>query len=144
LKSAIPELAKNLKSTDDKAIEVSLHAAAFIERRKRSEQAYELLSVSPKEKSEDAYFNRWTEIVGSLGDIAKSDLANHVAHRRVILDLVDDVIRTTEEGSYRREEVIHSIVFPKGKHRQERSGRSNKTCGSLMSGWPFMSTFIRT
>jgi hypothetical protein len=119
LKSAIPELAKNLKSTDDKAIEVSLHAAAFIERRKRSEQAYELLSVSPKEKSEDAYFNRWTEIVGSLGDIAKSDLANHVAHRRVILDLVDDVIRTTEEGSYRREEVIHSIVFPKGKQTGE-------------------------
>lgn len=119
LKSEIPDIAKRLRSIDDQAIETSLHAAAYVERRKRSDQAQQLLSASPKEKSEDAYFKRWTQIVDGLGNIAKSDLANHVAHRRVILDLVDDVIKTTEEGSYRREEVIHSIVFSKGKQTGE-------------------------
>lgn len=115
LRSEIPELAKNLRSTDDQAIESSLHAAAYVERRKRSAQANQLLSATPKEKSEEAYFKKWTRIVDSLGDVAKSDLANYVAHRRVIIDLVADVIKTTPEGSYRREEVIHSIVFPKGE-----------------------------
>jgi hypothetical protein len=115
LKEEIPELAKTLKSTDDRTIEASLHTAAYIERRKRSAQAHELLSVSPKEKLEDSYFQRWTDIVERLGDVAKSDLANYVAHRRVIIDLIEDKLKTTPEGGYSREEVLHSIVFPKGK-----------------------------
>jgi hypothetical protein len=115
IKREIPELAKNLKSTDDRAIEASLHAAAFVERRRRSAQANQLLSASPKEKSEDSYFKRWTDIVESLGDVAKSDLASYVAHRRAILDLIEDALRATPDGGYRREEVMHSIVFPRGK-----------------------------
>jgi hypothetical protein len=115
LKREISELAKALRSMDDQSIESSLHAAAYVERRKRSAQARQLLSASPKEKSEDAYFKKWTDIVDSVGDVAKSDLANYVAHRRVIIDLVEDVLKTTPEGHYRREEVIHSIVFPRGK-----------------------------
>jgi hypothetical protein len=115
LKEEIPELAKTLKSTDDRTIEASLHTAAYIERQKRSAQARELLSVSPKEKAEDTYFQKWTNIVDKLGDVAKSDLANYVAHRRVIIDLVEDKLKTTPEGGYSREEVLHSIVFPRGK-----------------------------
>jgi hypothetical protein len=119
LKSAIPELAKTLKSTDEQTIETSLHAAGYIERRKRSDQAKTLLAASPKEKSEESYFTRWTDVVDKLGDVAKSDLANYVAHRRVIIDLVEEVLKTTPEGHHRREEVIHSIVFPKGKQSGE-------------------------
>jgi hypothetical protein len=119
LKGEIPELAKNLRAVDDKSIETHLSAAAYIERKKRSQRANELLSATPKEKSEETYLKKWTEIVDSLGDVAKSDLANYVTHRRVILDLIEDVIMSTEEGSYRREEVIHSIVFPKGKQAGE-------------------------
>jgi hypothetical protein len=115
IKREIPELAKNLKSTDDRTIEASLHAAAYVERRRRSAQANQLLSASPKEKSEDSYFKRWTDIVESLGDVAKSDLASYVAHRRAILDLIEDALRATPDGGYRREEVMHSIVFPRGK-----------------------------
>lgn len=115
LRSELPELAKGLRSIDDQAIETFLHAAAYKERRKRSTEANQLLSATPKEKSEQAYFEKWEKIVDSLGDVAKSDLANYVAHRRVILDLVSDVIKATPEGHYRREEVIHSIVFPKGQ-----------------------------
>jgi Histidine kinase-, DNA gyrase B-, and HSP90-like ATPase len=66
IKSEIPELAKNLKATDDRSIESYLHAAAYIERRKRAAQAGQLLSASPKEKSEDAYFRKWTAIVDGL------------------------------------------------------------------------------
>jgi hypothetical protein len=119
LKKDIPALAKSLRSTDDRTIETSLHTAAYNERRRRSAQASQLLNASPKEKSEDAYFKKWSDIVDSIGDVAKSDLANYVAHRRVILELISDIIRTTEDGSYRREEVVHSIVFPRGKQTGE-------------------------
>ena len=119
LKARVGELARNLRSTDDQAIESSLHAAAFVERRKRAAQANALLSATPKEKSEDAYLEKWTSVVDGIGDVAKSDLANYVLHRRVIIDLVEDVLKTTAEGDYRREEVIHSIVFPRGKQSGE-------------------------
>lgn len=119
IKAEIPEIAKNLRATDDRTIETTLHAAAYIERRRRSAQANQLLKATPKEKLEDAYFKKWTEIVDSLSDVAKSDLANHVAHRRAILDLIEDLLRTTPEGSHRREEVIHSIIFPRGKQTGE-------------------------
>jgi hypothetical protein len=87
----------------------------YIERRRRSAQANQLLSASPKEKSDESYFKRWTEIVESLGDVAKSDLASYVAHRRAILDLIEDALKAKPDGGYRREEVMHSIVFPRGK-----------------------------
>jgi hypothetical protein len=66
-------------------------------------------------------FDRFHEILNKLGDVAKSDLANYVAHRRAVLDLIEDLLRTTPEGSYRREEVLHSIVFPKGKQSSDVS-----------------------
>ncbi|WP_051952713.1 ATP-binding protein [Methylocapsa aurea] len=119
LKAEAGELARNLRSTDDQAIESSLHAAAFKERRKRNDQAYKLLSATPKEKSEDEYFDKWARVVDSIGDVAKSDLANYVLHRRVIIDLVENILRTTPEGDYRREEVVHSIVFPRGRQSGE-------------------------
>lgn len=119
LKNHVGELARTLRSTDDQAIESSLHAAAFVERRKRANQASQLLSASPKEKSEAAYLEKWTSVVDGIGDVAKSDLANYVLHRRVIIDLVEDVLKTTPEGDYRREEVIHSIVFPRGRQSGE-------------------------
>jgi hypothetical protein len=115
LKDAIPDLAKTLRTTDDQAIETSLHSAAYVERRRRTAEARRLLSASPKEKSEHTYFERWQEIVDRLSDVAKSDLANYVAHRRAILDLITDELRTSPDGSYRREEVLHNLVFPKGK-----------------------------
>jgi hypothetical protein len=119
IKPEIPEIAKNLKATDDRTIEASLHAAAYIERRRRNAQASQLLSATPKEKSEESYFKRWSAIVDSLGDVAKSDLASYVAHRRAILDLIEDALRATPDGGYRREEVMHSIVFPRGKQSGE-------------------------
>jgi hypothetical protein len=115
LRPTIPAIAEKLGATDDRAIENALHSAAYQERRARSQQVDALLKATPKEKADKTYFERWHATVSKLSAEAKSDLADYVAHRRAILDLVEDLLRSTPEGTYRREEVIHSIIFPKGK-----------------------------
>ena len=41
-----------------------------------------------------------------------SDLANYVAHRRVVLDLLASAIRRQPEGGYAREDLIHTLIMP--------------------------------
>ena len=119
LRGRIPDLAEKLRSTEDHVIEAALHQAAYEERSDRRTKVEQLLKATPKEKSEKTYFDRWHAIVSDLSDEAKSDLADYVAHRRAIIDLAEDLLRTTHEGTYRREEILHSILFPKGKQSGE-------------------------
>lgn len=119
LRGRIPDLAEKLRSTEDHVIEAVLHQAAYEERSDRRTKVEQLLKATPKEKTEETYFDRWHAIVADLSDEAKSDLADYVAHRRAIIDLAEDLLRTTPEGTYRREEIVHSILFPKGKQSGE-------------------------
>jgi histidine kinase/DNA gyrase B/HSP90-like ATPase len=114
IRSEIDAVAERLRSTDDVAIEAALHRRAYEERARRTDEARKLIATSPKEISEQQYFLRWHTVVGQIGDVAKSDLANYVAHRRAIIDLVEDALKRDADGATRREEVLHSIVFPKG------------------------------
>ena len=59
--------------------------------------------------------------------MAKSDLANYVAHRRAMLDLIEDALKATPNGGYRREEVMHSIVFPRGKQTGDVGVNQHRT-----------------
>ncbi len=45
-------------------------------------------------------------------DIKKSDLANYVAHRRIILDLLEKAIQQKSDGKYEREDLIHNLIMP--------------------------------
>ncbi len=47
-------------------------------------------------------------------DIKKSDLANYVAHRRIILDLLEKAIQRKSDGKYEREDLIHNLIMPMG------------------------------
>jgi hypothetical protein len=48
-------------------------------------------------------------------DIKRSDLANYVSHRRVIIDLLAAAIRRQDDGSYAREDLIHTLIMPMRK-----------------------------
>ena len=52
-------------------------------------------------------------------DIKKSDLANYVFHRRVILDLLERAIQRGEDGKYAREDLIHNLIMPMQKDSNE-------------------------
>jgi hypothetical protein len=115
LRSDIDDVAKGIRSIDDSSIEAELHDRAYREKKKRRSDVQSLLSATPEQKSEEGYFERWQSIVEGMTDIAKSELAAYVAHRRAIIDLMNDRLRTGDDGKHSKEEAIHSVVFPRGK-----------------------------
>lgn len=52
-------------------------------------------------------------------DLKKSDLANYVSHRKVIVDLLQKSIERLEDGKYAREDLIHELIMPMPKDSSE-------------------------
>lgn len=67
----------------------------------------------------DAYWARLQEYLRTAEDIKKSDLANYVAHRRVILELLERAIQCKPDGKYEREDLIHNLIMPMGTTSDE-------------------------
>jgi hypothetical protein len=70
-----------------------------------------IMNFSQDEKPED-YFVRLNEYLAKADDIKKSDLANYVFHRKVILDILQKAIERGADGKYAREELIHGLIMP--------------------------------
>lgn len=62
--------------------------------------------------SEVDYNHRLSEYLEKAADSKTSDLANYVAKRRVIIDLLEKSLERQESGNYSREEVIHKLIMP--------------------------------
>jgi hypothetical protein len=61
------------------------------------------------------YQKRLQEYLRTAEDIKKSDLANYVSHRRVVLDLLEKAIQRDPQGKYAREDLIHGLIMPMRK-----------------------------
>lgn len=98
----------------DKELDVLLH-------RHKSDAESELLRrgheiMNPKEDDEiEDYENRVRDYLSLADDIKKSDLAEYVSHRKVILDLLRMAIEKQDDGKYNREELLHELVMPMRK-----------------------------
>lgn len=95
----------------DKDLEIALH-------KQLAELERELLSAGhdvmvPKlGESEAEYRRRIQEYLKAAEDLKKSDLANYVAHRRVVLDLLELALQREHTGKYAREDVLHRLIMP--------------------------------
>ena len=77
------------------------------------------LMVPKDNEAPDDYQCRLEAYLSDAEDIKKSDLANYVSHRKVILDLLEVAIQRTSSGNYSREDVIHSLIMPMRKDSRE-------------------------
>jgi hypothetical protein len=68
-----------------------------------------------KDESPEQYRARLASYLGKVDDIKKSDLANYVFHRKVILDILQKAIQLGADGKYAREELIHELIMPMRK-----------------------------
>lgn len=95
----------------DKELDLTLH-------KHLAEIEEELLAeghnvMAPKEgELLSAYQDRLHEYLKKAEDIKKSDLANYIFHRRVILELLEKAIQKGADGKYAREDLIHSLIMP--------------------------------
>ncbi|WP_407732867.1 ATP-binding protein [Pseudomonas citronellolis] len=64
----------------------------------------------------EKYQERFQEIAEKANEIGKAQLAAYIAHRRTILDMVNNSLKKTRlDDKYPLEKVLHKMIFPMGK-----------------------------
>jgi len=95
----------------DKDLELTLHKHLAEIEEKLLAAGHDVMNPRDGEESEE-YQRRLQEYLRTAEDIKKSDLANYVSHRRVILELLEKAIQRGADGRYAREDLIHSLIMP--------------------------------
>ena len=67
------------------------------------------------------YRDRLRDYLEKASDLKKSDLADYVFHRKVILDILEQAIKRGKDGKYAREELIHELIMPLRRDSNEVS-----------------------
>jgi hypothetical protein len=102
----------------DKDLELMLHSHLMKMESELLSEGHNLLQPQSFEDEED-YSQRVENYLSKASDLKKSDLANYVTHRKVILDLFGKAIEKKENGKYVREDVIHKLIMPMQKDSNE-------------------------
>ena len=102
----------------DKELELALHRQLAEIERKMIAEGHDLLKPQTAE-TEDNYTRRVADYLKTVEDIKKSDLANYVTHRRVVLELLREAIKRKADGNYHREDLIHTLIMPMVKDSTE-------------------------
>ncbi len=95
----------------DKDLELKLHAHLMEIESELLKEGHDLMQPTGIEDKQD-YYNRIEAYLSKSSDIKKSDLANYVAHRKVILDLFGKALDMRKDGKYSKEDVIHKLIMP--------------------------------
>lgn len=101
-------------SATDKDLDLLLHKELSEVEGEFLSKGHDILTPAVGE-GVDEYRQRLAEYLKTAEDLKKSDLANYVSHRRVILDLLSMAIQRGENGKYAREDLIHSLIMPMRK-----------------------------
>ncbi|HEY9403671.1 MAG TPA: ATP-binding protein [Pyrinomonadaceae bacterium] len=65
-------------------------------------------NITDETKYEEVY----TNLVHELSDFSKAELAQHVIHRKLILDLFENILHRKADGRYSTESIVHELIFP--------------------------------
>lgn len=102
----------------DKELELHLHAHWYEIERELVSEGHDIMQPKNNEHT-DEYKVRLNEYLHKAEDLKKSDLANYVSHRKVIIDLLQKSIERQENGKYAREDMIHELIMPMRKDSSE-------------------------
>jgi hypothetical protein len=97
----------------DKELDLTLHKHLAQIESEILEEGHQIMVVKPDEQARD-YVARLNNYLTKVEDIKKSDLANYVSHRKVVLDLLGQAIKRQANGKYVREDLIHELIMPMG------------------------------
>jgi hypothetical protein len=98
---------------NDQLDEALLHIRRHVEDSMRKEERH--VAALIEEGSFSDYQERIRELMEDMNDVGKAKLADYVAHRRTILDLVDHSLKRVQRDSkYPFEKVLHKMIFPMG------------------------------
>lgn len=98
-------------SISDKDLDIKLHSHLMAFESELLSEGHDLMIPDGIENKED-YSKRIDDYLSKASDLKRSDLANYVAHRKVILDLFRRAIKKGTEGNYYKEDVLHKLIMP--------------------------------
>jgi len=97
----------------EKLDEALLHVRRAIEDDVRKEVRH--VAALFETETFEQYQARFQEVAEKANEIGKAQLAAYIAHRRTILDLVNNSLkRTRKDEKYPLERVLHKMIFPMG------------------------------
>jgi hypothetical protein len=102
----------------DRDLDVLLHEKWFDLERSLIAEGHEILKFGPSETVAD-YSDRIAKYIEKVDDIKRSDLANYVSHRKVVLEIIERAIQLRADGKYEREDLIHQLIVPMRKTSTE-------------------------
>lgn len=102
----------------DKELDLKLYGHLSVLERQLMADGHDLMTPGNIEEKAD-YTQRIENYLSKVVDIKRSDLANYITHRKVIIDLLEKAIQVTVEGKYEREDVIHKLIIPMIKESSE-------------------------
>ncbi len=98
-------------SISDKELDIKLHSYLMAFESELLAEGHDLMIPDGIEDKED-YSKRIDDYLSKASDLKRSDLANYVAHRKVILDLLRKAIKKGTDGKYSKEDVLHKLIMP--------------------------------
>lgn len=104
-------------SLSDKELDSKLHEEFFKAEQELTEEGHAVLTI-PDELT-DEYYERLNSYVEKAATLKQADLASYVTKRRVILQLLEILLKQKPDGSYYDEKLIHSLIMPMGKESTE-------------------------
>ena len=102
----------------DKELELKLHNHLMSFESELIKEGHDLM-IPHNMENEESYKKRIDDYLSKASDLRKSDLANYVAHRKVIIDLLANALKLQSNGKYVKEDLIHNLIMPMGKTSNE-------------------------
>jgi len=117
LQSKISEI--NPDATDEEIDRHLYEGYHELQIRLRDEGKELLESPAPTDSGLDQFEERFERYFEEISEFNKADLARYVCHRKAIITFLRKQLTLQDDGKYRREDRIHSIIFPRGKTSNE-------------------------
>ena len=97
----------------DEELEMRFQRAKFEKEQKTRFAIKEILAKQDENQDEyESFGDQVNEILLSVSETGKNDLAHYVCTRKKVLDLFDNLRRRTEEGKAHLECEVHNLIFP--------------------------------
>src|SRR5580704_12825432 len=107
------------EATDDE-IDRRLYGGYHELQIKLREEGQKLLEApAPGDAELEQFEERFDRYFEEISEVNRADLARYVCHRKAIIEFLQKQLTLQNDGKYRREDRIHSIIFPRGKTSDE-------------------------
>ena len=98
----------------DNDLDLYLHKQLTALEREILKKGHSLLTPEHGEKPSE-YISRIQEYLSDVSDMKKSDLADYLCHRKVVIDLFEKALEKDSSGKYVTEDIIHELIMPMGE-----------------------------